>query len=337
MTDAAHARSGPSAPPSSPLFLTPPHLQQREIGLGQRPRFGSTIPVRILRRAKALRLRSSIYRAFVYAPSSEAALSLLPFCAPPARRHLVCPRPTPHCSKLREKEPESPGGRSVGAPWLPLSCCLGDSRGKGVGGSRTACPRQPSGGAELRVGPCASLPGSPGALAAGCARSCWAGTGGRPRNPPGPRVPSHAAGASALCGRGPSQQLPLGEASVDSDALRPPRRDPSSQPSRWRRAWPLRPGGPAPAARTTPSGSSSLPVSEVTRDVRDAVGRASALPGPRGWKGRLRLPGDRAVACWKAGSCPGAAPHSLWVHPRGRAPGWRPAVPGGAQGDWGWR
>ena len=82
-----------------------------------------------------MRLRSSIFRAFVYASNSEATFSLL--SAPPARRHLVFARQTSPCSKLREKEQESAKGRWVGAAWLPVSCALGVSRRNGAGGSRT--------------------------------------------------------------------------------------------------------------------------------------------------------------------------------------------------------
>lgn len=86
------------------------------MGLVQRPHFGRALPaVRILQRAKAVRLRSSVFRAFIYASTSEARFILLPFSAASARRHLVFSQLTLRCSKLREKERESPKWRWVGA------------------------------------------------------------------------------------------------------------------------------------------------------------------------------------------------------------------------------
>lgn len=94
-----------------------PRLQRREIGLGQRPRFGHALPaVGILKRAKPVRLRSSRFRAFVC-----ARCSLLVFSAWPAQRHLVFPQLTLHCSKLREEECESPKWRCSNSVHLVFS------------------------------------------------------------------------------------------------------------------------------------------------------------------------------------------------------------------------
>lgn len=259
-------------PPCSPLFLQPHPLQQREIGLAERPRFRRNLPVRILRRARAARLRSSSYRAFVYTSSSEATRSLLPFSAPAARRHLVRPRPTPRCSKLREKALESPEGRWVGAPWLPVSCCLDVSRGRGAGGSRTAWGRQPPGGAELRAGPCSTSPGSSGALAVGCARSCWAGTVRRKRRPrgrkarPGAESSLPPADPCTLCGCVPSERAseapgpaaPLGKGQRGRSPSTAERCPPSPALGLGLPAI-LGEAGLAPAAQTMKSSGRSLP------------------------------------------------------------------------------
>ncbi|XP_043438893.1 collagen alpha-2(I) chain-like [Prionailurus bengalensis] len=257
--------------PCSPLFLTPPHFLQREIGLVQRPRFGRALPVRVLRRAKAVRLRSSIFRAFVYASNSEATFSLL--SAPPARRHLVFARPTSPCSKLREKEQESAKGRWVGAAWLPVSCALGVSRRNGACGNRTV-------GAEAaRRARVSVSPGSPGPPRLGA----WAAAGPGPRSRRGgggegdprprearhmpegslpPRRPACWAGTAA----GPAgPAAPLGKGALGppggNDALRPPALGPQLSALLVEVGLAVTPWRPGTAAATTLSSGRSWPYS----------------------------------------------------------------------------
>lgn len=287
--------------PCSPLFLTPPRFLQREIGLVQRPRFGRALPVRVLRRAKAVRLRSSIFRAFVYASNSEATFSLL--SAPAARRHLVFARQTSPCSKLREKERESAKGRWVGEAWLPVSCALGVSRRNGAGGSRTV-------GAEAARRARVSLsPGSPGPPRLGA----WAAAGPGPRSgrggggegEPRPREARHMPEGS-LPPRRPRRVLGVNSSGAGGPSSPSWERGPRT--AGWERCPPppsagtpalSPPDGGGPGRHTLAAGrrrshhAVERPflaiLSRVTRDVGDAVvvgllgRRAASRPPPAGW------------------------------------------------------
>lgn len=215
----------------------------------------------------------------------------------------------------------------MGAPWLPISCCLGVSRGKGAGGGRTACARQPSGAprcAQARVPP---SPGSPWALAVavGCALSCRAGTVKRRRRrwrrrrkrasgphgslpplrplrlvrPRAERAHQGGPGPSSSPGERPAWTV-LHHCGAMPSA--PPQWDPSSQPSWWRRAWPSRPGGPAPAPRTTLSSSPYLPQPARSHEIRGGGGGAARSGVGLRTTGPLQLegphPGCRAIALW---------------------------------------